>query len=206
MAKDPKIAAVLIDGGHLRHYVQAAGYRYDPDYIEHFVKHCTDGDEELHRVLYYDCAPYSGRTKLPVSGATHEFKGSDAWLRNLASRPFFAVRRGVLKFRGWKPRSIPIAGKPLSDSDFKPDFEQKGVDMRIGLDIAVISGTGTVDRVVLVAADTDFVPAMKHGRRAGIQIVVVKFLGGNLSSDLGAHADLVREIPLPPHPGVPATR
>jgi hypothetical protein len=47
------------------------------------------------RFLYYDCAPYIGKTKLPVSGKVHEFKGNDGWLKQLASKDLFAVRRGV---------------------------------------------------------------------------------------------------------------
>ena len=50
-----------------------------------------------------------------------------------------AVRLGVLKFRGYKLKKTPVTGiAALTDADFKPDFEQKGVDMRIGLDIAVL--------------------------------------------------------------------
>ena len=40
---------------------------------------------------------------------------------------------GTLKFRGWVPRNIPLEStSQLTDVDFKPNFEQKGVDMRIG--------------------------------------------------------------------------
>jgi len=61
------------------------------------------------------------------------FQGNDNGLRELAKIERFSVRRGTLGFRGWKPRNIPI-GAPLTDKDFKPVFEQKGVDIRIGLD------------------------------------------------------------------------
>ena len=60
-------------------------------------------------------------------------------MEDLANRELFAVRRGTIVFRGWSPRNIPIAGKELTDPDFKANFEQKGVDMRIGLDIAGIT-------------------------------------------------------------------
>ena len=116
----------------------------------------------------YDCAPFVGKAKLPVSGDEHEFTGSDAWLRTLAGKNLFAVRRGVLKFRGFKPKKIPISSRPLKDSDFAPDFEQKGVDMRIGLDIANHASMQSVDRVILVSGDTDCIPAMKHARISGL--------------------------------------
>jgi hypothetical protein len=92
--------AVLIDGGHLRALARRAEKDYNPDYIEKVALACVDARETLLRVLYYDCAPYQGTAKLPVSGKPHTFTGSDHWLRELAAKNLFAVRRGVLKFRG----------------------------------------------------------------------------------------------------------
>ncbi len=140
---------------------------------------------------------YAGTVKLPVSGADHVFTASDQWLRNLAAKDFFAVRRGVLKFRGWKPKKIPIATTPLADSDFAPDFEQKGVDMRIGLDMATWCETRAVDRIILVTGDTDCVPAMKYARKAGIQVVLITLPNGRTTPELLWHCDFERKIAWP---------
>lgn len=99
---------VLIDGGHLRALANRAKKKYVPDFIEKFAHSCKSADEDLFRILYYDCAPYVGVQKLPVSGTDHQFQGSDKWLHDLSHKDLFAVRKGVLKFRGFKPR------KPLS--------------------------------------------------------------------------------------------
>jgi uncharacterized LabA/DUF88 family protein len=133
------------------------------------------GNETLLRALYYDCAPYKGFVKKPVSGDQMEFKGSDVWLNKLAEKDFFAVRTGVLKFRGFKPKKVPVSKEALTDDDFVADFEQKGVDMRIGLDIANFSNERSVDRIILISADTDCVPAMKYARIAGLQVVLARF-------------------------------
>jgi len=85
----------------------------------------------------------------------------------------------------------------LQDSDFTPDFEQKGVDMPIGLDIALYSATRAVDRIVLVSNDTDCIPAMKHGRKAGLQIVIAELPGAKTSPELLSHADFRRLIVWP---------
>lgn len=146
---------ILIDGGFLRVNSRKAGKTYDPDFIEKFAQNCTGADEEAIRILYYDCAPYSGTVKLPVSGAPYTFTASDKWLKELACKDLFAVRLGVLKFRGYKPNKAPVNPVALTDADFSPDFEQKGVDMRIGLDIASYSANRSVDRIVLVSNDTD---------------------------------------------------
>jgi hypothetical protein len=58
--------AVLIDGGNLRVLTRQAGHTYEPDYIEKVAPTCVASDEQLVRILYYDCAPYSGTVKQPV--------------------------------------------------------------------------------------------------------------------------------------------
>ncbi len=190
-----KRVALLIDGGHLRVLVRKKAQRhYDPDYIEKIARACITPDEELFRAFYYDCAPYAGTAKLPVSRETHQFSGSSAWLAELASKDLFAVRLGVLKFRGFVLKRPPAPGQALADADFKPDFEQKGVDMRIGLDIATISALGTVDRIVLITNDTDCVPAMKHGRKAGLQVVLMGFPSQRVAAELLHHADFHRPL------------
>jgi uncharacterized LabA/DUF88 family protein len=188
-----KRVVVLIDGGHLRVLARRAKFDYTPDFIEAFAASCIAEGEELIRVLYYDCAPYIGTTKLPVSGNFKEFRARDGWLEDLAARDLFAVRLGVLKFRGYKPKHVPIASDKLTDSDFSPDFEQKGVDMRIGLDIATFSALGTVERIILVSGDTDCIPAMKHARIAGLQMVMIELPNHKLAPELTWHSDIRRQ-------------
>lgn len=186
--------AILIDGGHLRVIVKKAGLKYNGDYIAKVAAACAKGSEELFRIFYYDCPPFVGEAKLPVSGTKKVFDGKDGWLKSLASKDQFAVRLGVLKFRGFKPKHIPISDKPLTDDDFIPDFEQKGVDMRIGLDIATFCNTKAVDRIVLITNDTDCIPAMKHARIARLQVVLMRFPGQNVAPELLHHADFHRSL------------
>ena len=186
---------ILIDGGYLRK-VASPIYRYNPDFIEKVALSIVRKDEQLFRTLYYDCNPYSGEVPLPVSGKKRTFNDR-GWLDILAAKDSFAVRRGILKFRGFKPKKIPVKSESLSDDDFYPDFEQKGVDMRLGIDIATFSISKAVDRVILVSGDTDCVPAMKYGRIAGLQIVIVHFPDQKLSRELLWHADECRHVRWP---------
>jgi uncharacterized LabA/DUF88 family protein len=197
MAVSIKKIVILIDGGYLRAISTKAAKKYDPDFIEKFAHGCKGSDEEIFRILYYDCAPFNGEAKLPVSGTIHKFHGSDQWLNDLSKRELFAIRRGVLKFRGFKPKQIPVATAKLQDSDFVPDFEQKGVDMRIGLDIGVYSSNRAVQRIVLVSNDTDCIPALKHGRRAGLQMVVIELPGCSIAPELVSHTDYKRAVSWP---------
>jgi len=192
--------AVLIDGGHLRACAKACGKVYDKALIESFSRNCVTPPEYLLRVYYYDSPQFRGRVRLPVSGNMHNFSSSDAWLDELAQLERFAVRRGTIGFRGWKPKVLPVnGGQALTDADFAPIFEQKGVDMRIGLDIANAADTRTVERLILVSGDTDMVPAMKHARKAGLEVVIVRLDPPSHPphNALLEHSDLLRHVAWP---------
>ncbi len=102
----------------------------------------------------------------------------------------------MLKFRGWDPKK---GVTPKSDNDFTPRFEQKGVDMRIGLDIASYSTKRLVDRVAVITADTDMVPALKYARQSGLQVVLIAMSGIKkaLPTELIMHADIHRNVAWP---------
>lgn len=192
-----KRIAIFVDGGYLRVVATKAQKAYIPDFIAAFSLSCKMGDEEILRILYYDCPQYEGTQKLPVSGTPHKFTANNKWLADLSKRDLFAIRRGVLKFRGYKPKNVPVNPAALTDADFKPDFEQKGVDMRIGLDMAVYSENKAVERIVLISNDTDCVPALKHARKSGLQVVIIQLPDCDVASELLAHADYRRAVGWP---------
>jgi uncharacterized LabA/DUF88 family protein len=198
-----KKLVLMIDGGFLRAVAGQARVPYNPSSIENFAQACAVANEELFRVLYYDCLPYQGEQKLPVSGQTVTFGDSGQWLQDLARKDLFAVRLGVLKFRGFKLKRIPANGAAtLTDADFKPVFEQKGVDMRIGLDMASYSAIKDVDRIGLVTADTDCVPAMKHARKSGVQVVLIELPARRVPVELAQHSDFIRPVAWPDSPPI----
>ena len=192
-----KSTIILIDGGFLRSQAKKAGLNYDPAFIQKFALSCIANDEECLRILYYDCAPYVGSAIQPVSGTARNFVGSDRWLHDIAALDLFAVRRGVLKFRGFKRNSKALPGAAATDADFDPQFEQKGVDMRIGLDIAAYSAEHLAKRIILITNDTDCVPAMKFARKAGLQTVLIKVPNCKPTPELVAHSDFKRPVGWP---------
>lgn len=191
--------ALLIDGGYLRACARAAKKTYDNSFIEKFSTGCFDKPEYAFRIFYYDAPQYRGKANLPVSGQQTSFSANDKWLTDLAKLDRFAVRRGTLGFRGWKPKKIPISSSTLSDSDFAPIFEQKGVDMRIGLDIATFAERRSVERILLVSGDTDMIPAMKQARKAGIEVCSIQLPKPSraLHDTLLAHSDILRQVNWP---------
>ena len=79
----------------------------------------------------------------------------------------------------------------LSDDDFTPALRQKGVDMRIGLDIASITLKRQADVIILVSGDADFVPAAKLARREGVKFILDP-LWQDIPADLFEHIDGLR--------------
>jgi uncharacterized LabA/DUF88 family protein len=195
----PKKIAVMLDGGHLRVYANRANKQFDPAYIEKIAHGSVlPNVEEIQRIMYYDCAPFSGSVQQPVSGTRRNFQSNDQWLHELSRKDLFAVRLGTLKFRGFVLKNIPYqpAG-PLTDGDFEPKFEQKGVDMRIGIDMANVSHNKSVDLIALATNDTDCIPAMKYARRCGLQVALVVVPGYTPAPELLSHSDYHRNIPWP---------
>lgn len=189
---------ISIDGGYLTYMMRELGYFVSADNIERAALACMREDEELWRILFYHCREFEGRTPLPVSGDVMEWSPkSYSVVDDLARKDFFAVRLGTLSFRGWRKKSERELQHELTDEDFSPVFEQKGVDMRIGLDMALLAETKMIDRLILITADTDLVPALKICRQRGIQVVMVEYPDKPLSHKLLEHADLCRQVEWP---------
>ena len=201
-----KKAAVLLDGGFVLRRLRAMlGREPFANDVLGFAHDCLTDDEELFRIYYYDCPPFGGELVHPMSAALEDysktavFSGRTRLLDKLERADHVALRAGQLAARGWKLRNrsqqeLMLHPRACAAGDFEPDFHQKGVDMKIGLDVAWLSSKGIVDRIVLVTADTDFVPAMKFARREGVQVVLVPMNCRVLSKTLRAHADEVREV------------
>lgn len=88
----------------------------------------------------------------------------------------------------------------MEDGDYRPVYEQKGVDTRIALDIANFCARKTVDRIILFSGDADLIPALKYARIAGLQTVLLQLPppAKKLNRKLVAHSDLVLDIEWPP--------
>ena len=76
----------------------------------------------------------------------------------------------------------------ISEKDIQINIEQKGVDMRIGVDISSLAFKKQVDQIILVSGDSDFVPAAKLARREGIDFLLSP-MGNPIKSDLFEHID-----------------
>nr|WP_290442790.1 NYN domain-containing protein [Halomonas sp. OfavH-34-E] len=79
----------------------------------------------------------------------------------------------------------------IDEDDVQIDIRQKGVDMRIGVDVTSLTLKKQVDQIVLIAGDADFVPAAKIARREGIDFVLDP-MWQQIPSGLHEHIDGLR--------------
>lgn len=87
--------------------------------------------------------------------------------------------------------------RDVQPNHLRPGFRQKGVDMRIGLDIASITLKQQADTIILIAGDSDFVPAAKLARREGVEFILDP-LWQKVNDDLFEHIDGLRStLPRP---------
>jgi uncharacterized LabA/DUF88 family protein len=161
---------------------------------------------ELYRIFFYDCPPLEKKMHNPITKKCIDFsKSNEAIFRNSLHHELRRKRKVALRLGrvgpdvnwGFKPDITEQLLKgtkkieQLCESDVIPNFRQKGVDMRIGLDITSIALKKQVERIVLMSGDADFVPAAKFARREGIDFILDP-MWQNIPDDLFEHIDGLR--------------
>lgn len=204
--------AVLVDGGFVKRKLgtskRPAGIEEMRDLLSKIRSHACVNGMRLHRVYFYDSKPLETAEEKPLNGGKVDFSASPIVARSqklqleLSREPFVSLRMGELSFNGWRvsPRHLSNAkgaSVEITESDLSPAIGQKGVDMRIGMDIAALTLKRQVQVIVLVTGDSDFVPAMKFARREGAQLFLAP-LGHGIKESLREHSDLVIDLQIQP--------
>jgi uncharacterized LabA/DUF88 family protein len=197
--------ALLIDGAFIRRKYRSARKKdiTAPD-IQHIVERVftKSGITPKHyRAYYYDCQPCSEKTSLPISHAIYDFEKTPQYargirlLKDIKLLPFFAVREGILSFNGWTLKPSCYGKSPLIDEHFAPNLKQKGVDIKIGLDVAWASFNRLARNIILITGDSDFIPVIKTARRNGV-FVYLMTLGHNVKLELCENVDFLNTEPI----------
>jgi uncharacterized LabA/DUF88 family protein len=160
----------------------------------------------FYRLFVYDCPPMEKRVHNPVSrkaivlAETPTARFRKALHQELRGKRKVALRLGYLDEANasWQPKPVvleeilkgrrSLQTNPLREDEVLYYAKQKGVDMRIGLDIASMAYKKQVSRIVLVAGDSDFVPAAKMARREGIDFILDP-MWNPIKPDLHEHID-----------------
>lgn len=160
--------AILVDGGFYRKRAKFLWgqksaeqrakelYSYCKAHIEDYPKDKPNEQRYLYRVLYYDCMPIKKSLYHPLEKKNIDYGRSDTYLwmeiflEQLKTKRKFALRLGELSDSyagiGLNPEATKklCSGKISVDNLSERDLSfslghQKGVDMKIGLDIASLS-------------------------------------------------------------------
>lgn len=206
--------AILVDGGFYRRCVPSVfGELSAEDRVEELYDYClrhlsSHGQQsELYRIFYYDCLPSSKIIYHPLLKKQIDMSKTDlyTWMNifidKLKTKRKVAIRLGKISDENAEYSINAKASRKLcagnlsidalKESDFTLSMEQKGVDMKIGLDIASLAYKRQVDQIVLISGDSDFVPASKLARREGIDFILDP-LGRHIKDDLLEHIDGLR--------------
>jgi len=206
-----KKVALLIDGGWfskgLGTQLGCPGNWPTAEQVCRNAKSVMTPEEEVFRIFYYDCEPFGKTLINPIDRSSLDFSlkptftSRRAFFADLGQREHVALRRGELKARGWEladayKRNLMSGSPPtaLTPQDVYPALQQKGVDMRIGIDVATLALKKIVDRIILFSGDMDMVPAIKLARREGVQVYLVKLGTWALKAHLTEDADGVRAL------------
>ena len=138
-------AAVFIDGGYLNKVLKNYFDEADIDYEKFSQKLCEIINAKRLRTYYYHCMPLvrEGNKEDELRHAKMQ-----RFIQKLKRLPRFEVRLGKLQLIG-------------------NVFKQKMIDVLMSLDIADISFEKHVEHIIIVAGDSDFVPAIKKAKEYG---------------------------------------
>ena len=144
-------------------------------------------NEEIYRIFIYLSEPLK---EVTYKGKVHDLSSNAAYqmhvkfIEGLQVQDYVAIRKGKLKFRGFKDQACT-----------KIDVVQKQVDMLMGLDIAHVAYNKLVDRIIIFCADTDIIPALKTARINGLQVVMPYCPDiQTINNSLKTHSDFIRQV------------
>ena len=148
--------AIFLDGAYLnkvteRHYGRIS-LAHDK-----LAAHLASGHELL-RTYYYDAPPWQSNP--PTYEESRRFAARQSFFSSLRKLPRFEVREG---------RCARIWDKDANDWR----FIQKRVDVLFSVDLVRLASKQQIQRAVLLAGDSDFLPAISVAKDEGVLIQLV---------------------------------
>ena len=161
--------AIFIDGAYFFNILrnEFAGARINYGLLSLAL---SDGTN-LMRTYYYSALPYQSNP--PTASERSLYARNRQFFSMLSLIPRYTVKLGRTERRGVNPDGAPI-------------FEQKRVDILLAVDLVKLSADGHIQQAVLIAGDSDFIPAIAAVKSDG---VVVKLYHGR-----NAHSELLEEV------------
>jgi uncharacterized LabA/DUF88 family protein len=143
---------IFIDGEYARKIFINKSYRIDvPKFIEIILKESKIDSESLLRAYLYTAPPFQSST--PTLEEKERYKGFQKFLNYLQKQDSLEVRLGRTEKR---------------DGNFK----QKMVDVLLSIDLVELSAKSKINTAILIAGDSDFVPAIQKAKNNGARVIL----------------------------------
>ena len=162
--------AVFIDGAYLEYVLREEFAMPKIDFAT--LSNCMAGSTEILRTYYYHCLPWQGNP--PTADESLRYSTRRSFFTALERLPRYRVRYGKLAYRG-------------DDTKGNPIYEQKRVDILLSVDLVQLSSKSQIQEAILVAGDSDFIPAVTAAPAEGV--LVRLFHGGRPHADLWELSD-----------------
>ena len=162
-------AAIFVDGSYFGSVLRTEFSQRRIDYTK--LSETLAGHIELLRTYYYDALPY--QSDPPTRDEESKMEASLRFMNALQMLPRYQIRLGRLEHRG------TINGQPK--------FEQKRVDILLGVDMVHLAAKGHITHAILIAGDSDYIPAITMAKQEGV--VVILYHGTSYHIDIMREAD-----------------
>ncbi len=164
----PNRVAIFIDGAYLDNVLREEFQNVQIDYQR--LSDALAGESSILRTYYYHCPSYQSNP--PTEEESTRYSGQRRFFTALERLPRYTVRLGRLAYRG-------------NDQSGRPRYEQKQVDILLGVDLVQLAAKQTIQEAVLVAGDSDFIPAVVVAKSEGVLV--------RLYHGMRPHSDLWQE-------------
>ncbi len=179
-------AAIFIDGAYLLQLMKqnniSPNYKDLADYLLKPLRKSVQID--LLRCNFYYCAPWMSLE--PTENEKKRMEEHETFMNTITSQERWASRLGVLQ-RRWDGN--------------KEYFEQKRVDVLLSVDMVRHSAAGHIQHAILVAGDSDFIPAVEACQESGATVTLWCGEENTIHKDLKELADVVHEFDWKKFPG-----
>ena len=143
---------IFIDGEYVRKIFINQGFRLDvPLLVSEILTMAKIGSDSLLRVYFYSSPPFQSAN--PTDNEKDRYKGFQKFMAFLEMQENFEIKLGRTEKRG--------------DS-----FSQKMVDVLLSIDLVELSAKSKIKTAILVAGDSDFVPAIKKAKDNGVRLIL----------------------------------
>jgi uncharacterized LabA/DUF88 family protein len=172
-------AAIFIDGAYI--LSQLKPLNLTPDYArlaDYFLKPLRKSVPlDLLRCYFYYCPPWMSTE--PTDAEKRRMTEHNAFMAEVQSVERWAMRLGKLQ-RRW--------------DGHRESYEQKRVDVLLSVDMVRHSAAGHIQHAILVAGDSDFIPAIEATKESGATVSLWYGDENTIHRDLKDLADIVHRI------------